>query len=201
MGGPGSGRRFHYGAKHTVERYNALDVRSWQRDGLLQPGGGFRWFSIMVYVEADAVILSYGNAGALGNPSCRVLLDTTPCNYGGVRYWFLCPASGCCRRVAILYLGGRYPACRHCLRLAYRTQNESSADRALTKAQRIRMKLGGSANMTMPFPFKPKGMHWRTYSVLRAKAETATQQAMVGLMQFLERHYPRVDLRGPRGSA
>jgi hypothetical protein len=141
----------------------------------------------MAYVEADAVILSCHNGGGWGDTNCRVLLDTTPCNYGGVRYWFLCPVAGCCRRVAILYLGDKYPACRHCLRLAYQTQNESSADRALSKAQRIRMKLGGSANMLMPFPFKPKRMHWRTYAGLRAKAEAATERSIAGLRLWLDR--------------
>jgi hypothetical protein len=39
----------------------------------------------------------------------KIPLTTTPCNYGGVRYWFICPwyANGkyCGRRVGVLYLG------------------------------------------------------------------------------------------------
>jgi hypothetical protein len=35
----------------------------------------------------------------------------TPCNLGGSRAWFICPAVGCWRRVAILYGGGIF-ACR-----------------------------------------------------------------------------------------
>jgi hypothetical protein len=31
--------------------------------------------------------------------------------------------------------------------------------------QKIRERLGGSANMTEPFQEKPKGMHWRTYDL------------------------------------
>jgi hypothetical protein len=50
----------------------------------------------------------------------RVGLVTTPCNFGGSRYWFLCPlvASGqpCGRRVGKLYLppGAKYFGCRNC---------------------------------------------------------------------------------------
>jgi hypothetical protein len=32
----------------------------------------------------------------------------------------------------------------------------------LLKAQKIKLRLGGSANVLEPFPDKPKGMHWRT---------------------------------------
>lgn len=54
----------------------------------------------------------------------------TPCNYGGLRYWFICPASKngvyCGRRVGKLYLpvGYKYFACRHCYELTYRSKIE-----------------------------------------------------------------------------
>lgn len=38
---------------------------------------------------------------------------------GGHRYWFFCP--GCNSRVAKLYVQGNIAACRHCLRIKYRT--------------------------------------------------------------------------------
>lgn len=57
----------------------------------------------------------------------KIPLTTTPCNYGGVRYWFICPwyANGkyCGRRVGVLYLGGKYFACRHCYNLTYNSRN------------------------------------------------------------------------------
>ena len=42
-----------------------------------------------------------------------VRIVRTVCNLGGSRAWFICPAVGCGRRVAILYGGGIF-ACRHC---------------------------------------------------------------------------------------
>lgn len=66
---------------------------------------------------------------AAGEPlEYDVELVTTPCNYGGVRYWFICPASRsgipCRRRIAVLYATGPYFACRKCNDLAYQSQQE-----------------------------------------------------------------------------
>ena len=53
----------------------------------------------------------------------KIPLTTTPCRYGGVRYWFTCPwyKSGnyCGKRVGTLYKDGDYFACRHCYDLTY----------------------------------------------------------------------------------
>ncbi|MHC4269044.1 MAG: hypothetical protein ACYSTS_11320 [Planctomycetota bacterium] len=49
----------------------------------------------------------------------KVRLVSTPCYYGGQRWWFICPLTRngevCNRRVGIIYLaGGEYFGCRHC---------------------------------------------------------------------------------------
>jgi pyruvate-formate lyase-activating enzyme len=58
----------------------------------------------------------------------EVSLVTTPCYYGGVRYWFSC--SSCGRRVAVLYLapGGVYFRCRHCNNLSYWSRNRCTLE-------------------------------------------------------------------------
>ena len=80
-----------------------------------------------------------------------------------------CPAMlgdrTCRRRVRKLYLapGRKDFACRHCCDLCDRSQREDAWTRALSKAQAIRVRLGGSAAMHHPFPAEPKRMRWKTY--------------------------------------
>lgn len=59
----------------------------------------------------------------------KIQLATTPCYFGGKRYWFICPwyVSGvyCGKRVGVLYKGGDYFACRHCYNLTYNSKNQN----------------------------------------------------------------------------
>ena len=61
----------------------------------------------------------------------KVGLTTTPCHFGGARYWFICPLTVnnvyCGRRVAKLYKApaADYFGCRHCHDLSYESRNES----------------------------------------------------------------------------
>jgi hypothetical protein len=103
---------------------------------------------------------------------CRV--TWTPCNYGGRLPWFLCPRGG--RRVAILY-GGSDFCCRTCRRLTYETQRVPPASRSLARAQRLRVRLGGSVDMTQPFPARPKGMHFLSYTKQAMRAWRAEERA------------------------
>jgi hypothetical protein len=56
----------------------------------------------------------------------KVKLTTTDCNYGGKRYWFVCPLSKngnyCGRRVGVLYSVDKYFGCRNCAEIAYDAQ-------------------------------------------------------------------------------
>lgn len=54
----------------------------------------------------------------------QVQLASTPCHFGGRRWWFVC--MDCDRRVGLLYLAnGEYFLCRHCHDLTYISQKES----------------------------------------------------------------------------
>ena len=184
MGGCGSGRNRSSHTDTTANRCQ-IDVRRWQREGLLRAGYGFvlEWkrdgevvAAISVRTETDQVVLSHRRPSyehSSTDLEYAVRLEWTPCHYGGTRAWFLCPARGCGRRAAILYMGGAVFACRHCYRLSYQSQREAPYMRAIHRAQAIRVKLGGSANLNEPFPWKPEGMRWSTFQQLRRQAEEA----------------------------
>lgn len=198
MGGMSSGRRWHYSANDTTNNYRAIDVRRWQRDGLLTPGRAFGWqwsrngevvASIQVRTEAGRVILNYRHRSGDGDwkdENYSVYLDWTPCTLGGQRPWFCCPARGCGRRVAILYGGGIF-ACRHCYRLAYRSQRENPGDRAARKSDKIRARLGWELGVLNGHGWKPKGMHWRTYARLEAEAQEAGMRCLSAIKEKLNR--------------
>ncbi len=63
----------------------------------------------------------------------KIPLTTTPCRYGGERYWFICPMykSGryCGRRVGTLYKDGDLFACRHCYELTYESRKLSGREK------------------------------------------------------------------------
>lgn len=192
MGGMGSGRRWHFGASDTTDDYRSIDVRRWRRDGLLDPHQSFGWqwsrrgevvASIQVRTEPDRVILTYRHRSGGSDwkdESYPVYLDWTACHLGGQRPWFLCPARGCGRRVAILY-GGAIFACRHCYRLAYPSQREADDDRAARRADRIRERLGWEPGILNGNGLKPKGMHWRTFERLTAEHDAFVQESLAGM--------------------
>ena len=192
MGPFGSGR---HGGGRCTDDMRPLDVRKIHRSGLLKPGGVFAWqwtrdgettASINLRVEADRVLLDYRNRSAHHNGgewesmSYAVRLDWTPCHYGGRRPWWLCPAVGCGRRVAVLH-GGRVFACRQCNRLTYRSQREAPDDRATRRANKLRNQLGWEAGILNGDGGKPKGMHWRTFERLQADQDAHVNAALAGM--------------------
>ena len=170
MGGSNSGR---HGGKSTTRGRNTLDVRKLQRDGVLIPGYRFEssWTrngqpngAISVVVNESGVHLIYRHGGDTGQDmNYPVLIDWTPCNYGGKRAWWKCPCCG--RRVAVLYSGKMF-ACRHCHRLDYESTRTAPDSKPYERADKLRKRLGWCAGVANPTGDKPKGMHWKTYGRL-----------------------------------
>ena len=72
-------------------------------------------------------------------------------------------------------------ACRHCHKLAYQTQPEQAHNRADSRADTIRKRLGWDAGILNLPGGKPKGMHWRTYQRLQVAHDAHTNQALAGM--------------------
>jgi len=92
--------------------------------------------SITIYTsltnEGNYIQLVYTQTDKEGNKrdfDYKVQLESTPCHYGGYRYWFICPLTVngryCGRRAATLYKAGDYFGCRHCYNLTYNSRNLS----------------------------------------------------------------------------
>jgi hypothetical protein len=169
MGGFGSG---YYGSnpgKMAVEQCKSIDIRRWQRDALLS-GPSFVWSwlddrgqtkaSISVNPKDDFLILDYR---ANDEPiATKVLFSETVTGFG-TRKWFACPS--CSGRCAVLYLKGKYFACRKCHNLNYRS-SQLSGDSVYYHRQLEKLCKVLDAEyepLTHCVPSKPKNMHWRTY--------------------------------------
>ncbi len=138
--------RYYYNRKATADASCSLKMSYLRKDGMLSSGysSGTRiWSSNMtnkktiiglaVDITDDPYVrLIYSVTDREGNKTdydYQISLVTTPCNFGGVRYWFACP--DCWRRVGVLYLapGDVYFRCRHCNNLSYHSRNNGSTAR------------------------------------------------------------------------
>ncbi|HUU19733.1 MAG TPA: hypothetical protein VMW72_21460 [Sedimentisphaerales bacterium] len=142
--------RYYYDKKDTVEDCRSVSISFLRKHGYLSEpcsmSGSIVWknyygeetssIGIVVSTLDDNNYIRFQytttdrNTGEKTEYDYKVQLTTTPCNFGGVRYWFICPLSRngvyCGRRVAKLYKapGGGYFGCRHCYNLSYESRNE-----------------------------------------------------------------------------
>ena len=182
MGGRGSGRQSSYSGKAETSDSMPLDIRKIMRKGLLMPGSRFSWqwlvndrqvAGISIRVDFQGMVLSYRMKSTGEVVEQRVQTQTSPCHLGGQRHWFTCPR--CSKRVAVLYAPGRYFSCRQCGGLGYATQKEGAGDRAATRADKLRKRLGWEAGILNGQSGKPKGMHWKTFLRLKSHHDVLVQ--------------------------
>lgn len=152
MGGYGSGRWGWHSKKNTVEESKCLEISWLSKQGYFSPGwkyGDIKWKNASGQVTSTIGIVVSINDQDLNENYVRFIytstntstkeatkldykaeLVTTSCNFGGVRYWFICPliinGRACRRRVSKLYLasGSKYFGCRHCHNLTYTSCQE-----------------------------------------------------------------------------
>lgn len=183
-------------SKDTVESQLDLSIKSMKRLGMLRPGyhGSLIWRScktkeeksrISVTCQPHKLILSY-KSRSYGQDWESVrdtiyLAETNP-NYGGSRYWFICPS--CQARRTNLY-GGKYFRCRICRDLCYESQLESGWNLIMSRMYKIRHRLGDYNGLDHWFPPKPKGMRWKTYNALQERYDALDRQLTLGWMRRL----------------
>ena len=178
MGGWNSGRS---GGAPTVERCLTVDLpMMMRRGGIIDVGygsGTLTWsrnghqtgsvgYSYSMWEDDFGWIeLRFTWTPYCGDPqpiTQRISLTCTRPNYGGRRWWMLCPRTK--RRVLKLHLppGRGQFLSREAWGLGYRSQRIASSDRTLERLFRLQQKLGGEPGWDRGLE-RPKGMWWRTY--------------------------------------
>jgi hypothetical protein len=142
MGGPGSTRWNDHARKYTVENSCILKMKQIHSSLVPHCTGVITWSKnnkflavvrYQVITDKDiptAIRLSY--TWNERDISYLIYINSTPLPWGGRRYWFNCPNSGCVRRIANLYLapGSQNFACRSCHNLTYKScQEKGQSDR------------------------------------------------------------------------
>ena len=155
MGGLGSGRR----RNHTnITDCLEIDLATLNKDKLLRPGPHLFTMSwdcwretnfkdrtyqrytagcVLTMDEHSMLIFSY-DVSLKGESehqkhTVTLSLESTPCHYGGQRWWFVAPCCG--RRVRVLYISLKkplkwmLPECRTCQGLNYASQCASYSER------------------------------------------------------------------------
>ncbi len=119
-------------------------------------------------IEANKIQLEYKEEEKQFRPKLQfhqtVWLDSTSCNYGGQRPWFLCPK--CNRRCGVIYRAKRLFTCRLCNNLAYQSQSEDMRGLLRRKLGKLEQRLGWDKATLTEILRRPQGMHRRTYDRL-----------------------------------
>ena len=184
MGGIGSGRHIQFSTRPYTSDYLDLDIRlmnqlgwldnpkhqnlSWKKNGREIGSVQFLvWTRVQFPYEKANIRLKYKsreNAGEWQTLDYLIELETTKCNFGGVRYWFKCPE--CDKKVCVLY-GGTIFKCRACHGLVHKSRNESTLDQALRRLDKEKDKLWPDAGLcfydSVECLEKPKWMRKNNY--------------------------------------
>lgn len=145
-------------SRAEAEFTNSLSIFWLKKNGYLKKdfsysSGGIRWTralggesSISFSVSRDHketpqerayIQLRYSHTNSWTNEESKmcyeVELVSTSCNYGGVRYWFICPLTKngvpCGKRVGVLYSVSKWFGCRACGDIIYSAQKEGGNNR------------------------------------------------------------------------
>jgi hypothetical protein len=174
------------------ENRHEIDLARLRR---LKPGGSLsiKWSrggrptgSVSIEASQQTMRLAYRyqrRDGAWQEAQEILTFTETETRFGGRRRWFECPSCG--RPCRVLYRGERF-LCRLCQGLRYASQYETAGGRARNRAQKLRTRLGGSANLLEAFPTRPKHMQLRTYCRLRELDTRLVSHSTAEVARFVQ---------------
>lgn len=182
MGGKGSGRR-PYSKRATVQARRSLRIGRLQRLGCFADRAIERQWkrngedvaAITIVGTGHLLSLFYrvrDDAGAWRTIKDRIGIRWKPCNFGGVRPYFVCPGlwtSICGRHVTDLYEAGFQFRCKDCHGLTYASRRASSDQRTpppLCFIEKVVWVNGRSVIVSR----RPKGMWRKTFERLKPNA-------------------------------
>lgn len=131
--------------RSVAETTNSLSVFFLKKHGYLPQEntcryGGIKWtrgdwennINFWVSTEENYIEMIYSITVRLSGEKTdmryKIPFVTTPCNYGGKRYWFVCQLEKngvyCGRRVGRIFAVDKWFGCRYCADVAYRAQFE-----------------------------------------------------------------------------
>lgn len=134
--------------KKIVNEANSMDILDLQRNKVFSMGQDMIWISSWSRNGKVVASISYRLEGNNGEPSGLrftytitknnigerkdfdyiIPVVSTPCNFGGKRWWYICSlivnGESCHRRCRIVYLppGAEYFGCRECHQLSYESR-------------------------------------------------------------------------------
>lgn len=186
MGSINSGRR---DGKPLVEDCLTLDLAWLMRLGLIldgQTASGYVEWSIdgaimgNLHFRLDLQVMEFArlvldfqkyNPDGRQEPVRQIIgLTMTEQNFGGWRWWMVCPITGKRARTLHLPPGGNQFASRKAFGLAFRSERLADFDRPFEKVFRVQRKLGGATGLGMQLQ-RPKGMWHHTFACHRARIE------------------------------
>lgn len=172
----------NYGWRPHIESALCLDVGSMFKCSALRVGtetsGRWQWscngekreavgYRASLTSDGGELRLSYTweTSGLPRDVTCLVRLSSMPLQYGGRRWYMHCPYTQ--QRVLKLYKFSNIE--QFCSRASirplptYASQRVSGSDRIISQRWAIRRKMGDTFSDLFGEPYKPKGMHWRTF--------------------------------------
>jgi hypothetical protein len=142
------GGRGVWNKKNRVDEVRSIDILSLQREKVFSRGPGMTWTSswstngeviasISYRVEAGEdgpsglrfmYTITDNDTGVKKDYNYLIPIVSTSCNYGGKRWWYICPlivnGRSCHRRCRVVYMppGSEYFGCRDCHQLTYESR-------------------------------------------------------------------------------